>query len=70
MINIKGTVQRDFRHWIMFLISFPPAPEYPIRTGANFQKFAAQGAPPVDIGGEWKKSSIIKVLIIYLDTFG
>ena len=33
---IKGTVSRDFCFWFFSRISFPPAPEYPIRTISNF----------------------------------
>ncbi len=38
-IVIKGTVSRDFLLLLVFLwISFPPAPEYPIRPLSNFFK--------------------------------
>ncbi len=33
---IKGTVSRDFCFWFFWWISFPPAPEYCIRTVSNF----------------------------------
>ncbi len=33
---IKGTVSRDFRLQVFFMIQFPPAPEYPFRTVSNF----------------------------------
>ncbi len=32
LVDIKGTVSRDFCFWFFSWISFPPAPEYPIRT--------------------------------------
>ncbi len=32
----KGTVLRDFCFWFFTSISFPPGPEYPIRTVSNF----------------------------------
>ncbi len=35
-LKIKGTVSRDFCFWFFSSISFPPAPEYPIRTVSNF----------------------------------
>ncbi len=34
--SFKGTVSRDFCYWFFSEISFPPAPEYPIRTVSNF----------------------------------
>ncbi len=34
--TIKGTVSRDFLLLVFLWISFPPAPEYPIRTVSNF----------------------------------
>ncbi len=42
----KGTVSRNFCFWFISWISFPPAPEYSIKTVSNFI-FASQGAPPV-----------------------
>ncbi len=60
----------DLRLLVFSWTSFPQAPEYTIRAISIFfykftEIFAAQGAPPVvDTGGIWKKSSIIKVLII------
>ncbi len=35
-VFIKGTVSRDFLLLVFSSISFPPAPEYPIRTVSNF----------------------------------
>ncbi len=34
--QLKGTVSRDFCLWFFLWISYPPAPEYPIRTVSNF----------------------------------
>ena len=34
-LSLKGTVSRDFCFWFFSSISFPPAPEYPIRTVSN-----------------------------------
>jgi hypothetical protein len=48
---LKGQCHENFCFWFFSSVSFPPAPEYPIRTLSNFQKFAetfaSQGAPPV-----------------------
>ncbi len=68
VLVFKGTVPRDFRFQVFFSwISFPQAPEYPVRAFSNFswwfsEIFAAQGAPP---GGKWKKSSFRKVLVLF-----
>ncbi len=35
-LPLKGTVSRDFLLLVFLWISFPPAPEYPIRTVSNF----------------------------------
>ncbi len=34
--NLKGSVSRDFSLLVFSSISFPPAPEYPIKTVSNF----------------------------------
>ncbi len=34
--HLKGTVSRDFCFWFFTWISFPPAPEYSIKTISNF----------------------------------
>ncbi len=74
--NIKGTVSRDFRLLVFFMNLFPQAPEYTIRAISNFSKIRRDihssrcTTGVIDTGGKWKKSSIIKVLIICLDTFG
>ncbi len=36
MFSFKGTVSRDFLLLVFLWKSFPPAPEYPIRTVSNF----------------------------------
>ncbi len=36
----KGSVSRDFLLLVFLWFSFPPAPDYPIRTVSNFWKFA------------------------------
>jgi hypothetical protein len=73
----KGTSPRDFPFQILSWISFLQEPDYTFRAFSNFflklsEIFIAQGAPPgvVDTGGKWKKSSIRKVLIIFLNSFG
>jgi hypothetical protein len=35
-LQLKGTVSRDFLLLVFLWISFPPAPEHPIRTVSNF----------------------------------
>jgi hypothetical protein len=69
VIFIKGTVSRDFLLLILLVNQFPPSPRvFHLDCFKFFQKFAeifaAQGLPPVDTGGKWKKSSIRKILII------
>jgi hypothetical protein len=59
---LKGQCHEIFRFWFFSSISFPPAPEYPIRTVSNFFRkfaeiFAAQGC---------QISSIRTILIILL----
>ena len=51
-VLVKGQCHEIFRFWFFSSISFPPAPEYPIRTVSNFFRkfveiFASQGAPTV-----------------------
>ena len=65
--NFKGTVTRDFRLLVFFMDQFPPSPLGPFQ---NFSKIRGDNRSSrcttgvVDTGGKWKKSSIIKVLII------
>ncbi len=47
MGSLKGQSHEIFCFWFFSWISFPPAPEYCIRTVSNF--FASQGAPLVSI---------------------
>ncbi len=50
---LKGQCHEIFCFWFFFIkISFPPAPEYSIKTVSNFFRkfaeiFASQGAPPI-----------------------
>ncbi len=51
-VGFKGQCHDIFCFWFFWWISFPPAPEYSIRTVSNFFRkfaeiFASQGAPPV-----------------------
>ncbi len=68
---LKGTVSRDFL-LLVFFISFPPAPEYPIRTVSNFFENSRRYSQlkvdtgVADTGSKWEKSSIRKILIILL----
>ncbi len=68
----KGTVSRDFRLLVFSWIRFPQAPEFTIRAVSNFLKICGNMRSSrcttgvVDTGSQWKKSSIIKVLIILL----
>jgi hypothetical protein len=71
MSKFKGTVSRDFRLLVFFMKQFPPKP-LSIQLGP-FQIFSKIRGDirsskcttgVVDTGGKWKKSSIIKVLII------
>ena len=70
--NIKGTVSRDFLLLVFSSISFPPAPEYPIRTVWIFSKIRGDirssrlTTGVADTGSKWEKSSIRKILIILL----
>jgi hypothetical protein len=44
---LKGQCHEIFRFWFFSSVSFPPAPEYPIRTVRRFAEiFVSQGAPP------------------------
>ncbi len=56
--HFKGTAPRDFRL------------QYPIGAVLNFFENSRSTTGVLDTGGKWKKSSIRKVLIIFLDTFG
>ncbi len=68
--RLKGTVSRDFRLLFFFMNQVPQAPEYTIRAVSNFSKIRGYirssrcTTGVVDTGGKWKKSSVIKVLII------
>ncbi len=68
--NLKGQCHEIFCFWFFSWISFPPAPEYSIKTVSNFSKIrwdirSSRFATGVnDTGGKWKKSSIRKILII------
>jgi hypothetical protein len=72
----KGTVPPEFRLLVIFMNQFPTAPEYTIRAVQIFSKIRGDNCSSrctsgvVDTSGQWKKSSIKKVLNIYLDTFG
>ncbi len=51
---LKGLCHEIFCSWVISWVSFPPAPEYPIRTVSFFFKiiaeiFTSQGAPPVSM---------------------
>ncbi len=69
---LKGQCHEIFDFWFSSWISFPQAyPEHTIRAVLIFffnlaEILAAQGAPPVSLTpvANWKKSSIIKVIII------
>ncbi len=58
-LNLKGQCHEIFRFWFFSSISFPPAPEYPIRTVSKFFENSRRY-------WEWEKSSIRKILIILL----
>jgi hypothetical protein len=51
ILCLKGQCHEICCFWFFSRISFPPSPEYPIRTVSNFFRkfveiFASQGAPP------------------------
>jgi hypothetical protein len=65
ILQLKGTVSRDFLLLVLFMNQFPPSPRVFRKDRFEFFRkfaeiFAAQGLPPVS----WKKSSIRKILII------
>ena len=63
---LKGTVPRDFWLQVFTWISFPQAPEFPIRAVSNFSKICGDirslrcTTGVVDTGKKWKKSQIRK----------
>ncbi len=59
---LKGQCREIFDFWFFSWISFPQAPEYTIRAVSNFTKI--RGNICSSRCTKWKKSSIIKVLII------
>ncbi len=69
-------MSRDFLLLVFSWISFPPAPEYSIKTVSNFLKIlgdirSSRFATGVnDTGGKWKKSSIRKIVIILFGHLG
>ncbi len=71
-IPLKGQCHEIFGFWYFSSISFPPAPEYPIRPFPILSKIRGEirssrlTTGVVDTGGKWKKSSIRKILIIGL----
>ncbi len=72
-LHLKETVPRNFRLQVLLWISFPQAPEQPLRPFQIFSKIRRDISSSrctnevVDTDGKWKKSSIRKVLIIFLE---
>ncbi len=63
--TFKGTVPRDFRLQVFFMYQFPLKPlSIPLRLFWTFSKIC--GDIHRCTGGKWKKSSIRKVLIIFM----
>ncbi len=68
--QLKGQCREIFNCWFFSWISFPQAPEYTIRAVSNFFEHSLRylqhkcTTSVIDTSGKWKKSSIIKVLII------
>ncbi len=68
--RVELEVLRDFRLLVVFMYQFPPSPWESLGSCRIFSKIRADirssrcTTGVVDTGGKWKKSSIIKVLII------
>ncbi len=59
---LKGQCHEIFRFWFFSSISFPPAPEYPIRTISNFFKNSRRYLQlKVDHGCRWHRWQMRKI---------
>ncbi len=69
-LYLEGQCYEISDFWLFSWNSFPQAPEYTVRAVSNFSKISGDicssrcTTSDVDTGGKWKKSSIIKILII------